>query len=117
MRLEAGETRKLWLTFRSQALPPGSWRAVLKAGDIAAPDSPAQIPVNLEVYPVRLPERFTYHECNWLYLNGIRDEAVREATLRDALEHGMNVFCIPACPCKWMRKAIWARPAVRLTTS
>jgi hypothetical protein len=95
VRLEAGETRKLWLTFRSQALPPGSWRAVLKAGDIAAPDSPAQIPVNLEVYPVRLPERFTYHECNWLYLNGIRDEAVREATLRDALEHGMNVFCIP----------------------
>ncbi len=68
---------------------------MLKVGDIAAPESPAQIPVNLEVYPVRLPDRFTYHECNWLYLDGIRDEALREATLRDALEHGMNVFCIP----------------------
>jgi hypothetical protein len=95
VRLAAGETRKLWLTFRTQALAPGSWHALLTAGDIAAPESPAQIPVNLEVYPVRLPDRFTYHECNWLYLDGIRDEAVREATLRDALEHGMNVFCIP----------------------
>ena len=95
VRLAAGETRKIWLTFRSQSLPPGTWHAVLKAGDIAAPDAPAQIPVSLEVYPVRLPDRFTYHECNWLYLDGIRDDTLREATARDALEHGMNVFCIP----------------------
>ena len=95
VRLEAGETRKVWLTFRSHALPLGSWRAVLNAGDIVAPDAPAQIPVNLDVYPVRLPDRFAYHECNWLYLDGIRDEALREATLRNALEHGMNVFVIP----------------------
>jgi outer membrane protein assembly factor BamB len=95
IRLEPGETRKVWLTLRSQAFSAGSWHAVLKAGDIAAPESPAQIPLDLEVYPVRLPEHFTYHECNWLYLNSISDEALREATLRDALEHYMNVLCIP----------------------
>jgi hypothetical protein len=51
--------------------------------------------VAVAVSTVRLPARFTYRECNWLYLDGIRDEALQEATLRDALEHGMNVFCIP----------------------
>ena len=34
VRLEPSETRKVWLTFRSQALPPGSWHAVLKAATL-----------------------------------------------------------------------------------
>jgi hypothetical protein len=95
VRLEPGETRKLWLTFRSQALLAGTWRAKLKVGNITAAEAPAEVPVTIEVSTVRLPARFTYRECNWLYLDGIRDEALQEATLRDALEHGMNVFCIP----------------------
>jgi outer membrane protein assembly factor BamB len=95
VRLDAGETRKLWLSFNSHSLPPGEWRATLKIGDVAAAEPPMAIPLTVEVSPVRLPERFTYRECNWLYLDSIRDDALREATLRDALEHGMNVFVIP----------------------
>src|SRR5207247_2311868 len=95
VRLDAGETRKLWLTFCSRALSPGEWRATLKIGDVSASEPSLEIPVEIQVSPVRLPERFTYRECNWLYLDSIREEAAREATLRDALEHGMNVFVIP----------------------
>jgi len=95
VRLEAGETRKVWLTFHSRSLSPGTWRATLKVGDVASPELPAEIPMTVQVHPVRLPERFTYRECNWLYLHGIADEALREATMRDAVEHGMNVFVIP----------------------
>jgi outer membrane protein assembly factor BamB len=95
VRLEAGETHKLWLTFHSRSLSLGTWRATMKIGDIAAPELPTETPVTVEVHPVRLPDRFTYRECNWLYLDGIRDEALQDATMRDALEHGMNVFVIP----------------------
>lgn len=95
IRLEAGETRKVWLTFRSKSLAAGNWRATLKLGEPGALEAPQEIPVSVEISPVRLPDRFTYRECNWLYLHGIADEAVREATMRDALEHGMNVFVIP----------------------
>jgi outer membrane protein assembly factor BamB len=96
VRLDGGETRKFWLTFLSRSLSPGEWRATLKIGDVAVAEPPLAIPVTVEVSPVRLPERFTYRECNWLYLDSIRDEALREATMRDALEHGMNVFVVPS---------------------
>ena len=95
VQLVAGETRKLWMTFRSRPLEAGMWHATLKIGDLAVSAAPVEIPIAIEVSPVRLPDRFTYRECNWLYLNAISDETVREATLRDALAHGMNVFVIP----------------------
>ncbi len=96
IKLEAGETRKLWLTFRSHVLAAGTHRATLRIGDITEKSSLAEIPVTVEISSVRLPERFTYRECNWLYLNSITDEALQDATMNDALEHGMNVFVIPS---------------------
>lgn len=94
VRFAGGETRKLWLTFHSRALSPGTWRAALQIGDIAA-DVPIEVPVTVAVHPIRLPDHLTYRECNWLYLHGIADETLREAAMRDAIEHGMNVFVIP----------------------
>ena len=44
---------------------------------------------------MRLPERFSYKHCNWLYLSSISDEHLLEATIRDAVEHRTNVFNIP----------------------
>jgi len=95
IRLEVGETRKVWLTFRSRSLMSDTWCAALKVGDIAAAELPVEVPVMIRVHPVRLPDRFTYRECNWLYLHGIRNDALRAATMRDALDHKMNVFVIP----------------------
>lgn len=95
LRFDAGETRKVWLTLHSKALAAGSWRGMLKIGELGATEAPQEIPISVEVSSVRLPERFTYRECNWLYLHGIADPVVREATMRDAQEHGMNVFVIP----------------------
>jgi outer membrane protein assembly factor BamB len=60
VRLEGGETRKLWLTFHSLSLSAGTWRAMLKIGDIALPEPPVEVPMTLDLYPVRLPDRFTY---------------------------------------------------------
>lgn len=96
LKLEPGETRKLWLTFRSQALSAGPHRAILKIGDLTTKEALTEIAVTVEVSAVRLPEKFTYRECNWLYLNSITDEALQDATMKDALEHGMNVFVIPS---------------------
>lgn len=96
IRLGAGETLKLWLTFRSHTLAAGDHRAALRLGEPASLEPPVEFPLALKVHAARLPEKFVYRHSNWLYLAPIADEALREATLRDALEHGTNVFVIPA---------------------
>ncbi|MBI1787727.1 MAG: hypothetical protein HYR60_09285, partial [Acidobacteria bacterium] len=97
LRLGPGETRKLWLTFHSRDLPPGEIRSSIRIGDLASQEPPLDAPVVVKVYRTRLPDRLTYRHCNWLYLANISDRAVREAVMRDALEHGTNVFNVPGC--------------------
>jgi outer membrane protein assembly factor BamB len=95
VRLGPLETRKVWLTFRSRDLKPGTHRATLRVGDLLSLDPPLQVPVTVEVLDYRLPDRLTYCHGNWLMLAGITDPALREATIKDALEHGTNVFNVP----------------------
>ncbi|MBI4891184.1 MAG: hypothetical protein HY821_11210 [Acidobacteria bacterium] len=96
LRLGPLETRKLWLIFRSAELKAARYRGTLRASDIAASDKPTEIALDLEVASLRLPDQRTYRHNNWLYLASITDPELRRATMRDALEHGTNVFHVPA---------------------
>jgi len=95
LTLQAGETREIWLTFHSRSLIAGLHKAVIEAAIPERSDPPVEIPIEVTVSPVRLPEGFHYKHCNWLYLSSIKDEQVLNATIRDAVEHGTNVFNIP----------------------
>ena len=94
--LEPGETRKLWAIVHSRDLAAGRHTAVLRVGDMWSLAKPVDVPIRVEVSAARLPEKRTYQQCNWLYLASISDARAREATIVDALEHGMTVFPIPA---------------------
>ncbi|HUZ45166.1 MAG TPA: PQQ-binding-like beta-propeller repeat protein [Terriglobia bacterium] len=96
LRLNPHETRKVWLIFHSRSLAAGAHRATLRIGDLLSFNPPVKVPINVNVYPVRLPDHQVYHEHNWIYLANIRDPRLREATMKDALAHGVNVFDIPA---------------------
>jgi hypothetical protein len=97
MPLGAGETREVWLTLHSRWLESNAEHDATVQISILERVAPAiEIPLEIAVSHVRLPERFTYKHCNWLYLASIKDERVLDATLRDAVEHGTNVFNIPA---------------------
>ncbi|MEN6602279.1 MAG: FG-GAP-like repeat-containing protein, partial [Bryobacteraceae bacterium] len=95
--LGPNETRKIWLTFRSRDLDAGTHRATLKIGDLLSVDAPLSVTVEVKVHPVRLPEKRVYRHGNWLYLAGIQDPDLRDAVMKDALEHGTNVFNVPSC--------------------
>jgi hypothetical protein len=95
VRLGPLETRKVWLTFHSRDLAPGAHHSTLKAGDLLSLEPPVEVPVSVKVYDYRLPDRLTYNHGNWLYLAGITDPKLRDATVKDALEHGTNVFNVP----------------------
>jgi len=95
VHLAPEESRKLWLTFRSHELSAGSWRATLRLGEPGSTEPPVDVPVEVTVSAVRLPDRFTYRHCNWLILGRLKDEQVRDAVIQDEIEHGANVFVIP----------------------
>lgn len=95
LRLDAGETRKVWFTFSSRDLAAGNYQAKLRIGDLLSRDEPLQVPVNLTVHPVHLPDRHIYRHENWLTLSAIKDADLREKIIEDALAHGTNVFIIP----------------------
>ncbi|MCC6394111.1 MAG: PQQ-binding-like beta-propeller repeat protein [Bryobacterales bacterium] len=95
LRLGAGETAKVWLTFHSRKLPAGAYRSRLRIGDLTSVEAPLEVPIAVSVSAVRLPDRQTYRHNNWLYLDSIADPVTREATFDDALSHGTNTFVIP----------------------
>jgi len=95
IRLGPAETREVWLTLHSRALEPGKHAAAIQISILEQIAPPMEIPLELTVSRVRLPDRFSYKHCNWLYLSSISDEHVLEATIRDAVEHRTNVFNIP----------------------
>jgi outer membrane protein assembly factor BamB len=95
--LEPGQTGKLWLTFCSRGLSVNDHKVNLLLGDTASPLAPFQCTASLRVLPLSLPQKQTFRHVNWLYLASIADPYLREKTANDALEHGTNVFNIPAC--------------------
>jgi outer membrane protein assembly factor BamB len=95
LRLRPAETREVWLTLHSRSLEPGKHTAVVQIYILERVAPPIAIPLELNVSRVRLPDRFSYKHCNWLYLNAISDEHILEATIRDAVEHRTNVFNLP----------------------
>ncbi len=96
LRLNPHETRKVWLIFHSRSLAAGAHRAMLRVGDLLSFNPTVEVPIDVKVYPVRLPDHQVYHEHNWISLAGIRDPRLRNAVMKDALAHGVNVFDIPA---------------------
>ncbi|MGD1103006.1 MAG: PQQ-binding-like beta-propeller repeat protein, partial [Terriglobia bacterium] len=95
LRLGPTETREVWLTLHSRSLEPGKHAAAVRISILERVAPPIEIPMEITVSRVRLPERFSYKHCNWLYLSSISDEHLLEATIRDAVEHRTNVFNIP----------------------
>ena len=93
--LQPDETREIWLTFHSRDLTPGLHNAAIRLSMLERFSPPIEVPVEVTVSFVRLPDRFHYRHCNWLYLASIKDEQVLDSTIRDAVGHGTNVFNIP----------------------
>ncbi|MDX9973447.1 MAG: hypothetical protein RBU21_10720 [FCB group bacterium] len=63
IRIPAGMTRQVWLTFHPVSLEAGTYAGkVLIDGDASA-----EVPVSLQVYPLEFPERPSLHFGGWDY--------------------------------------------------
>ncbi len=97
IRLGPLETRKVWLTISSRELAAGDHHSVIRIGDLASSRAPIEVGLDIHVANVRLPEKRSYHEENWLFFPGGQpDDDLENSTYVEALEHGINVFNVPA---------------------
>jgi hypothetical protein len=92
--LSPGEATQLWLVLDTHGLDAGKHEFTLYIGSLEEKTTVRKVPVTLEVWPVRLPENVC-RRINW---TGIQPNEVPDATLKDMLDHGLNVGYGPALP-------------------
>lgn len=85
LTVPAGETRQVWVSVDTSALPPGEYSSSLSLTPFDRLLPPKSVSLRLRVLPVRLPDRMPIAVFNW-------DYARNEHYVRDLVDHGTNTF-------------------------
>jgi hypothetical protein len=101
LHIPAGMTRQVWFTFQPKTLEPKTYtgRIVLEGVDVEAN---VEVPVSLQVFPVRFPDQPTLHFGGWDYTDNAAQYDV-SAKNRDALVKLLREY--------WVDSP-WGSPAV-----
>ncbi len=87
LRVAPGESRQVFLTADTSALPPGDYATSIRLRPLDHEQPQKVIPLRLSVLPVRLPERMPIAVFNWDYA---RDEHY----VQDLAAHHTNTFLL-----------------------
>lgn len=88
------ETEQLWLVVDTHGLEPGKHALTLYLGSIEEKMTLREVPITINVSPVRLPEG-VYAQMNWV---SSTPADTSDQQLKDMLDHGMSVVYGPALP-------------------
>lgn len=88
----AGESRQLWLTFRTKELHPGLYKTNLVIYALGIENPQQQISLNLRVSSVSLPEKSQFNFYTWAHLGASPDDALTQKRFQDLLDHLTTVF-------------------------
>ena len=88
--------RQLWLTFNTHGLEGGDYIGTLKLLAPGMDDAEAEIPLNLHVSSVSLPEKSPYHFYTWAHFDTDPEAPLNQKRLDDLLAHRTTVFSVGA---------------------
>ncbi|MGC9319435.1 MAG: DUF4091 domain-containing protein, partial [Armatimonadota bacterium] len=91
LRVAPGESRQVFLTVDTAALPPGDYMASVRLQPFDRTKSHKMVPMRLRVLPVRLPELMPINVFNW-------DYARNERYVADLAAHETNTFLLSTSP-------------------
>lgn len=87
LRVAPGESRQVFLTVDTSALPPGEYASTVRIKPFSREQPLKAVPLRLRVLPVRLPERMPIATFNW-------DYARNERYVEDLVAHHTNSFLL-----------------------
>ncbi len=94
IRLAPFETAQLWLVIDTHGLEAGIHQLTLYLGSMEPEMTLRELPITIEVLPVRLPEG-VYAQMNWV---GINPRETSDQQLKDMIDHGISVTYGPVLP-------------------
>jgi FG-GAP-like repeat len=94
VRLAPGEATQLWVVVDTHGLESGSHTLTLYLGSIDEQPSFVEVPLTIEVSPVRLPVG-VYAQMNWV---GTDIDVTSDQQLKDMIDHGISVAYGPNLP-------------------
>ena len=89
--LAPGEARQVWVVADTHGLKAGTHRITLHLGTLSITPTFRALPIEIEVWPVRLPK--VYAQMNWARVDAGR---IPDQMVRDMLDHGVSVFYGPS---------------------
>lgn len=87
LRVAPGESRQVFLTVDTSALPPGEYATTVRIKPCTRERPLKAVPMRVRVLPVRLPERMPIATYNW-------DYAANERYVEDLVAHHTNSFLL-----------------------
>ena len=94
LTLAPGEVTQLWVVVDTHGLEAGTHDWKLYVGSLEQETTIREIPLKVEVLPIRLPEGI-YAQMNWV---GINRNETSDQQLDDMLTHGISVAYGPTLP-------------------
>lgn len=83
---------KIWISVDARGAQPGNYTGRVSIASINADVQKIELPVNLEVLNLRLPEEFPLTLCTWDYVPNRWFPSRSKEVLDDMGRHGVNVF-------------------------
>ncbi len=92
--LVPGVARQLWLVVDTHGLDPGTHELTLHIGSLELDPTVREVPIEIEVWPVRLPGD-VYAKMHW---SNFTVGQTSEQSVRDMIDHGISVIYGPPPP-------------------
>ncbi len=92
LTLPGWDSRQVWLTVNTSKLEPGTWKSVVHLRTLEVETQSFDLPLTIQVSPVKLADTSVLRHCNWGYVAGSRLKHHEPLAIADRVAHGNNVF-------------------------
>ena len=101
--IRPGESKQIWLSAFAQNAPAGRFSARIELSKPGQAQPIAAIPIELEVWPVTLPQSGRLYVNTWSYLTSNAIRHIPEYAVADLFAHHVNVFVLDESQVPWPR--------------